>query len=76
MRDLLIKAFKSHAQGHIDKHLANVEVYLHNAAGVGEHPDIIEAIEMEMEEVAKYHDLLEMTEKYLENNNNINDLVS
>tara|TARA_B100000780_G_scaffold237840_1_gene179069 strand:- start:392 stop:601 length:210 start_codon:yes stop_codon:yes gene_type:complete len=64
MRELLLKAFKSHTQGHIDKHLANVEVYLHNAAGVGEHPDIIEAMEMEMNEVAKYHDMMEMTEKY------------
>lgn len=64
MREILIKAFLSHAQGHIDKHVANVEVYMHNAAGVGEHPDIIEAIEMELEEVAKYHDLKEMMEKY------------
>ena len=64
MRDILIKAFLSHAQGHIDKHVANVEVYMHNAAGVGEHPDIIEAIEMELEEVAKYHDLKEMMQKY------------
>lgn len=64
MREILIKAFLSHAQGHIDKHIANVEVYMHNAAGVGEHPDIIEAIEMELEEVAKYHDLKEMMVKY------------
>lgn len=67
IRDTLIKAFKSHAQGHIDKHLANVEVYLHNPAGVGEHPDIMEAIEQEMKLVAEYHDMLEMVDKYLEN---------
>jgi len=67
MRELLMKAFKSHAQGHIDKHLANVEVYLHNPAGIGEHSDIIEAMELEMEEVAKYNDMLEMVEKHLQN---------
>ena len=66
MREILLKAFKSHAQGHIDKHLANVEVYLHNPVGVGEHPDIIEAIEMELKQVAEYDDLLEMVNKYLE----------
>lgn len=66
IRNTLIKAFKSHAQGHIDKHLANVEVYLHNPAGVGEHPDIMEAIEQEMKLVAEYHDMLEMVDKYLE----------
>lgn len=64
IRAKLMNAFRSHAQGHIDKHVANVEVYLHSAAGVGEHPDIMEAIEQEMEEVAKYHDMLEMLDKY------------
>lgn len=65
MREKLIEAFVSHAKGHIDKHLANVEVYLHNPAGIGEHPDIMEAIESEMKIVAEYDDLLEMTAKYL-----------
>lgn len=66
MREILLKAFKSHAQGHIDKHLANVEVYLNNPVGVGEHPDIMEAIETELKQVAEYDDLLEMVTKYLE----------
>lgn len=64
MRETLIKAIVSHAQGHINKHLANIEVYLTNPAGVGEHPDIIEAIEMELEQVAKYDDQIEMIKKY------------
>tara|TARA_X000001316_G_C908345_1_gene24363 strand:- start:430 stop:627 length:198 start_codon:yes stop_codon:yes gene_type:complete len=64
MREKLLRAFKSHAKGHIDKHVANVEVYLHNPAGIGEHSDIMEAIEIEMEEVAKYHDMLEMVDRY------------
>tara|TARA_X000001382_G_scaffold23768_1_gene14705 strand:- start:6549 stop:6746 length:198 start_codon:yes stop_codon:yes gene_type:complete len=64
MRDILIEAFKTHAKGHIDKHIANVEVYLHNPAGIGEHSDIMEAIEQEIEEIAKYNDQLEMMEKY------------
>ena len=33
MRAELIKALKSHAQGHIDKHIANVEVQLQKATG-------------------------------------------
>jgi len=64
MREKLLRAFKSHAKGHIDKHVANVEVYLHNPAGIGEHSDIMEAIEIEIEEVAKYHDMLEMVDRY------------
>lgn len=66
MRELLIKAFKSHAQGHIDKHKANVEVYLANSAGIGEHSDIIEAIEHEVKQIAEYEDMLEIMVKYFE----------
>jgi len=64
IRDHLLKAFKAHAQGHIEKHKANVEVYLQNPAGIGEHSDIMEAIEIEVEAIAKYDDQLEMINKY------------
>ena len=65
MRERLLECFVSHAKGHVDKHLANVEVLLNHPAGIGEHGDIIEEIEKELEEVAKYDDLLSMVEKYL-----------
>ena len=64
MREKLLAAFRSHAQGHIDKHVANVEVYLTNPAGIGEHSDIIEAIESEVKQIAEYDDMLEMAKKY------------
>lgn len=64
MREILLEALRSHAQGHIDKHKANVEVYLHSTTGIGEHPDIIEAMEMEILEIAKYQDVLDILEKY------------
>ena len=44
----------------------NVEVYLKNPAGIGEHQDIFEAMELEIMEMAKYHDVIEMVESYLE----------
>ena len=64
MRQQLLNAFVSHAKGHIEKHRANVEVYLANPAGIGEHSDIIEAIETEVKEIAEYDDMLEMVKKY------------
>ena len=64
MRQQLIKAFLSHAQGDINKHVANVEVYLTNPAGIGEHSDITEAIESELNIIAKYHDQIEVLQKY------------
>ena len=44
MRLQLIEALKAHANGHVSKHKANIEVYLNNPVGVGEHPDIIDCL--------------------------------
>lgn len=64
-RDNMIQAIEDHARGHIAKHVMNVEVYLKNAAGVGEHPDILEAIEKELKVIAEYHDQLEVIKEYI-----------
>jgi hypothetical protein len=64
MREILIKASISHFQGHIDKHIANVENYFRNSVGVGEHPDVMESIESEIAQIADYDDKLEMLKKY------------
>jgi hypothetical protein len=64
MRKTLLEAVRTHAVGHIAKHKANVEVYLHNPAGIGEHSDIIESIEVELKAMAEYEDQLEMLKKY------------
>ena len=64
MRDQLLKALLAHAQGDIQKHVANVEVYLTNPAGIGEHSDIMESIENELNIIAKYEDQVEVIQKY------------
>ena len=64
MRDKLIKALLEHAQWDIQKHVANVEVYLENPAGIGEHSDIVESIEKELDIIAKYHDQIEVIKTY------------
>ena len=60
----MIEASKAHAEGHIKKHTMNVEVYLKNSVGVGEHPDIVETIEKELKLIAEYNDQLEILNKY------------
>ena len=64
MRDQLIKALLAHAQGDIQKHVANVEAYLTNPAGIGEHSNIVEAIEVELDMIAKYQDQIDIIHKY------------
>ena len=41
MREKMVAALLAHAQGDIQKHKMNVEVYLNNPVGIGEHSDII-----------------------------------
>jgi len=64
IRDKLLTAIRTHAEGHIAKHKANIEVYLENPAGIGEHSDILESMEKEIEMIAKYEDHLEVLEKH------------
>ena len=64
MRNMLIDAQTSHLVGHMNKHKANIEILLTHPVGIGEHQDIQEAIETELEEIANYHDKLEMLIKY------------
>ena len=64
MKDELIKALRSHAQGEINYHKANVAVYLNNPVGIGEHSNVVGAITDELNEIAKYHDQIEVLDKY------------
>ena len=64
MSDQLIKALLAHAQGDIAKHKANIEVYLANPVGIGEHSNIVEAIEGELDMIAKYQDQIDIINKY------------
>ena len=64
MRNMLIDAQTSHLIGHMNKHKANIEILLTHPVGIGEHQDIQESIEIELEEIANYHDKLEMLIKY------------
>ena len=70
MREQLIKALLAHAQGDIAKHRANIEVYLANPVGIGEHSNIVEAIEGELDMIAKYQDQIDIINKYFKNKDN------
>ena len=64
MREQLLRALLAHAQGDIAKHKANVEIYLEHPAGIGEHSNVLEAIEQEVNMIAKYEDLVEVIKKH------------
>ena len=54
LRDALILKY----QGDIATAKANIQVYLTSPVGIGEHPDLISAIDTEMEKAAEADDKL------------------
>ena len=64
MREKMISALLAHAQGDIQKHKMNVEVYLTNPVGIGEHFNVMEAIEEELNMIAKYEDQVSVIKKH------------
>ena len=64
MRKVLVDALRAHYQGEIAKHKANVEVFLENSTGVGEHPDVVETISLEITKIAEAEDNLNVLEKH------------
>jgi hypothetical protein len=71
MGNPLISALRKHAEGHIAKHKANVQVYLKNPAGIGEHSDIVESMEKEILEMAKYQDVIDMIDQHFAEEENL-----
>lgn len=52
----LVEALIKKLEGEIAMARANIQVYTKNAAGIGEHPDIVEAIEMQIAKIAEAED--------------------
>tara|TARA_B100000927_G_scaffold64262_1_gene50605 strand:+ start:644 stop:850 length:207 start_codon:yes stop_codon:yes gene_type:complete len=64
MRREMLEALKALAIGNIKKSKMNIEVYLSNPVGIGEHPDVLGAIQDQIDLIAKEEERLEVIEKY------------
>ena len=64
MRETIVRSLIKHAEGHIEKHVANVNILLEKQVGVAEHPDTLETIEKELAIIAEYDDQVEMLKKH------------
>ena len=64
LRDDLLQASKKNFEAQIEKHRINIENMLNNSVGVGEHPDLMETIENELDKMSSYHDKLEMLDYF------------
>ena len=65
LREQLVKAARMHAEGELERAKTNIMVYMNNATGIGEHSDIVEAIQEELDKMAHATDRIDMLEKIL-----------
>ena len=61
---MMINAARKHAEAEVELHKANIEVYMQQVVGIGEHSDIVETIQKELDKMAIANDRLEMLDKY------------
>ena len=47
--EVILRALQAKYEGEREYHKANIEIYLSNPAGIGEHSDVLEAINIELE---------------------------
>jgi hypothetical protein len=64
LRKIMIDGVRRQAEGAIEAAKANVEIYLHNPAGIGEHPDVIGAIVDQLDVIAEQEERLVILDKH------------
>ncbi len=52
MKGRILDALKLKYRGEMEFHRMNIDIYLKNPVGIGEHPDVLGAIDVEVEALA------------------------
>ena len=71
MRYKIVKALHQKYLGEIAEAEANVEIYLSNPAGIGEHPDVLDAIHSQLRKIAEAEHHIEILQKRFNDCNSI-----
>lgn len=64
LREIAVTSLLEQAQGEISKAKANVEIYLHNPVGIGEHPDVLGSIQDQLDVIAKAEERIDVINKH------------
>ena len=64
LRLKMLDALRAEAQGNIEKAKTNIEIYLHNPVGIGEHPDVLAAIQEQLDIIAHEEERIEVLDKH------------
>ena len=54
------------AKGNIEKARLNIEIYLKNPVGIGEHPDVLAAIIDQVDLISKEEERISVLQKYFD----------
>ena len=65
MSDMLLQALQKKLEGDVAVTKANILVYKEKSVGIGEHPEIVQAIEMEVAKMAEAQDKLNTVNQLL-----------
>ena len=65
MSDMLLQALKKKLEGDVAVAKANVLIYKQKSVGIGEHPEIVQAIELEISKMAEAQDKLDTVNQLL-----------
>ena len=65
MRDDILANQITYYNGLIAKHKQNVEIYLNNPVGIGDHSNVTEAIQSEIDKIAGWDHRIEVIKKYI-----------
>ena len=71
LRKQTLDALRSQAKGNIAKARVNVEVYLHNPVGIGEHPDVLAAIQEQLDIIAHEEERIEVLDKHFNDHHDV-----
>lgn len=71
LRKQTLDALRSNAEGNIAKARVNVEVYLHNPVGIGEHPDVLAAIQEQLDIIAHEEERIEVLDKHFKDHHDV-----
>ena len=64
LKDTMLSSLKTYAEGNKNMHISNVKIYLENPVGIGEHSNIMESIEKELDSISKYEEQIQILDKY------------
>ena len=62
--DIITVGLIKHYEGIIGLAQANVKIYMQQSVGIGEHADILEAVDGELEKIASAQDKIDVLNEY------------